>query len=1016
MRRAILSLVFAAALPAADSDTFEREIRPLLAEHCSACHGALVKSPFAGLRVDSPAALRRGTPAGPVIVPGKPGESRLLLALRGKLAQPMPPSGRLPEAKIAAIEAWIAAGAPMPEVPEAAPAISSFNLDERRAAHWAWQPVLRVQPPAVRDSAWPVNEPDRFLLARMETAKVRPAAEADRLTLLRRATYDLHGLPPSPEQIREVLTDTAPGAWERLVDRLLESPQFGERMARRWMDLVRYSESHGSEGDPDTPDAWRYRDYLIRAFNNDVPYDQLIREHLAGDLLPTPRIDPASHVNESILGAANLRMVEHGFQPVDPWEDRVKWTDNQIDVFAKAFQGLTISCARCHDHKFDAISQSDYYALFGIFAGARPTQVAIDDPALLAKNRDELAALKSEIRRAIAEDWLKAAVPAKAFDELQAMLPTAQEADAARDFNKANFTEAWDLRRDFPQWLGQGTGFPKKAAAPGEFWIQPQGDRALDGIYPGGVYTNLLSNKHGAVIASPRFRIETDSISLRLLGGNFSFAQLIIENYAVPRGGIYHLRYSPKKDAMGWVRWDTTFWKGFSAYIEFATLDEVTHFLPDAESQKMKPRPQPKRDGRSWIGAQRIFFHNNTLIPKEDASPARWMARTARAAADLLPEAIRAWRDGSVSEEQASFLDWFVREGRLPVTLADLPTAGTLIARYRRLEAEVPLARRAPGVFSEAPPPQRLLVRGSHKNFGDPVPQRYLTALNSNPYPDTRLARLRLAEEVASADNPLTARVMVNRVWHSLFRRGIVASVDNFGKLGDAPSHPELLDWLARRFVEDGWSLKKLVRLLASSRAYRMSAAASEEALRSDPANLLVSHQTMRRLEAEEVRDGILAASGQLDSAMFGPSVDVYYAHDTGKTKGDKPKGPLDGNGRRSVYLEIRRNATNPFLEVFDFPVPASTRGQRDVTNTPAQPLALLNSPFVIAQSEKWAARLAALPDDTARVEAIFLRALGRPPQPGERDSALTYARQSESPWRDLAHSVFNLKEFLYVR
>jgi hypothetical protein len=1010
----LLPLLLPAA--AAGADVFETDIRPLLAEHCYACHSSRVKAPFAGLRLDSPSAIRKGADSGPILVPGDPAASRLLRAVRGQLTQLMPPTGKLPPDRIAALEAWIAAGAPMPNEAAAAPASGGFNLLERRRDHWAWHPVRPSTPPAVTGTAWPVTPTDRFLLARMEAAGLRPSPDADRSTLIRRLSYDLHGLPPSPGQIRTFLDDTAPGAWERLVDRFLASPRFGERMARRWMDLVRYSESHGSEGDPDTPEAWRYRDYLIRAFNSDVPYDQFIREHLAGDLLPQPRLNAKEGLNESVIGAAQLRMVEHGFQPVDPWEDRVKWTDNQIDVFAKTFQGLTISCARCHDHKFDAISQKDYYALFGIFAGARPTQVAIDEPQRLDLHRAELTQLKRDIRAALAADWLAATLPVEAFAELDSLRPAAKTAQEAGAFNQANFTEAWDLRHDFAKWIGHGRGFPSHPSAPGEFALLPEGDAAIAGIYPGGAYTHLLSNKHSGVIASPRFKIETDSISLRLLGGNFSFAQLIIENYAVPRGGIYHLRYSPKKDEMGWVRWDTTFWKGFTAYIEFATLDDVTHFLPDAQSQTMKPRPQPKRDGRSWIGAQRVFFHNNALTPKEDSHPALYLLDENRPASALLPDVIRAWGAARpLTEDQAAFLDFFVRRGHLPRTLDRLPTAAPLLTRYRTLEAAIPVPRRAPGVFDEAPPPQKLLVRGNHKNFGDAVPQRYLAALDSAAYPDARLARLQLADHVASPENPLTARVMVNRAWQHLFRRGLVGSVDNFGKLGEKPSHPDLLDWLAARFIKDGWSVKNLYRLLANSRAYRMSSAAPAGAETTDPSNRLLSHQSIRRLEAEEVRDAILAASGQLDAAMFGPSVDVHYAHDTGKTKGDKPKGPLDGNGRRSVYLEIRRNATNPFLDVFDFPKPASTRGERDVTNTPAQPLALLNSPFVIGQSEKWAKQLAAIADEHARLEAVFLRALGRPPTPDERDRALSYAAGAES-WRDLVHSVFNFKEFLYVR
>ena len=312
-----------------------------------------------------------------------------------------------------------------------------FDLARRRRTHWAWQPVRQVDPPAVRDDAWPRDAVDRFILASLEAAGLEPAYPADRHTLIRRLSFDLRGLPPTLAEIARFVSATSPTAYTDLVDRYLDSPHFGERWARHWMDLFRYSESHGSEGDPSIPLAWRYRDYLIRAFNGDVPYDQLIREHLAGDLLPTPRLDTENQLNESIIGTAHFRLVEHGYQPVDPWEDRVKWTDNQVDVVSKAFLGLSVSCARCHDHKFDAISQKDYYSLFGTLYGARPTQRAIDDPTLLDTNKDALAALKVDIRDGLAEAWLEAAntVPTRLLEDLEPADAAAGEAESASVVN-----------------------------------------------------------------------------------------------------------------------------------------------------------------------------------------------------------------------------------------------------------------------------------------------------------------------------------------------------------------------------------------------------------------------------------------------------------------------------------------------------------------------------------------------------------------------------------------------------
>ena len=1028
----LLPALAAGQSTAQDVEFFEKQVRPILAAHCYSCHSTQAKPRFADLSLDTNAGARK------VAV-------KIVPAIKGTLPMKMPPTGKLSEPQIAAIEKWVAMGLPWPEESPAAKPSSAFDLNTRRQSHWAWKPPRAAPVPAVRNQSWPAGDLDRFLLAAMESKGLSPAAQTAPDILLRRLTFDLTGLPPSPSEL------SAQEPYEKTVDLLLGSLAFGEHWARHWMDLVRYSESHGSEGDPDTPLAWRYRDYLIRAFNQDVPYDKLVREYIAGDQLPQPRLSHELRVNESLLGTANLRMVEHGFQPVDPWEDRVKWTDNQVDVLTKAFQGLTVSCARCHDHKFDAISQKDYYALYGTLAGARPTQAAIDLPEDLHRGAQEMAQLKTRLRSSFASEWLaqigrwpetQPAVPEllglgklEEWNRRSAEVRTNQE--QAQRFNAENFTRRWDLSSpaQYAQWKGHGSGKPEKPSPAGDFWITPKGDKPVGAIYPAGVYSHSLSTKQNAVITSPRFKIDTDSISVRMLGGNFSFAQLIIENYAVPRGGIYHIRLSPKKDQMGWTRWDTTFWKAFTGYIEFATKDDVTHFMLDEEDGKKKPRPEPVQDGRSWFGVQAVWFHNNAHTPKEETigaasvlqgdAPAsrrdmfeRWSA--------LARLAVENWRDGRITNEQAVLLDALLQAGILRQD-----AAVDLVAAYRRLENAIPVARRAPSVIEECAAPQPLLVRGNHKNPGDPVPQRYLTALGGPAFADVCTTRLALAEQVASEKNPLTARVFVNRVWQKLFGRGLVASMDNFGKLGDAPSHPELLDWLGVRFVEDGWSVKRLIRTMVTSRAYRMSSHVSPDAANLDPSNIWLSHMPVRRLEAEAIRDSILSISGHLDRTMYGASVPVYYAHDTGKTKGDNPKGPMDGDGRRSVYLEIRRNATNPFLEVFDFPIPSTTRGQRDLTNVPAQSLALMNSPFVRDEAMRFAelALQGNAEDPKRRVEIMFLRALARSPDAAEIDRSLSYLAAVASeynlageawkldprPWRDLAVALFNLKEFLYI-
>ena len=1057
---------------------FESKIRPLLAVHCYACHSDRVEVPFGGLRLDSRAAAIKGGDSGSALVPGNPGQSRVMAMLRGEPVL-MPPTGRLPDEQIAFIAEWIRIGAPWSEQHEASPSPSeSFDLEARKAAHWAWHPVQLGNLPEVSGKDWPANPVDRILLAKLENAGLQPAEPADRRTLIRRLSFDLTGLPPAPGEIEAFVSDDSPDAYRQLVRRLLDSDRFGERWARHWMDWVRYADSHGSEGDPAVPEAWQYRDYLIRALNEDTPYDQLVREHLAGDLIERPRIGVGGTVNESILGTAHLRVGELGYQPVDPWEERVKWADNQIDVFSKAFQGLTVACARCHDHKFDAISQADYYALFGVLYGARPTMRVIDSPEVLRLHADAMGELKAQVRGAVGAEWIAVAetmdarlrdaaddavertVEEAACDEASPLNPWLGMRDleaaefrdswqrlqddwrgeiaARRVFNERHFERFWDLTgAEYAGWVSHGTGASETPSAPGEFAILHKGEEAFEGIYPGGAYTHLLSTKHAGVMQSPRFEVDTDYISVKVLGGNLSFARLIIENYPLPGGGIYHQRYSPRSDTMQWWRWDTEFWKGFTAYVEFATLDDATNFRHDPVDSAKATRPERPTNGRSAIGAAAVAFHNGKHEPRKTVEPILFLldgpapespAALSGLIASKLAVAARAWRDGRITEKQAAYLDYFVRRGLLPTSLESLESVRPLVAEYRRLEAEIGIPRRFPGVVEEGAPDQPLLIRGDPNKPGDTVPRRNLSAVGGATYTNPGAVRLRLAEEIASPANPLTARVMANRVWQQVFGRGIVATPDNFGFLGERPSHPGLLDYLASRFVEGGWSIKSLVELLVTTRAYRMSSVPSAKALQADPANALLQHMPVRRLEAEAIRDSLLAISGKLDRSMYGaePPSRAMYAEN------ESAEQAVYGDNRRSVYQEIRRNRRDPFLEVFDQPTPSTTRGRRDVTNVPAQALALMNSPFVVGAAREWGRRLAGGEGHSveSRVNYMFAKTLGRPPTRAQRESMAAFVAGlaeeegasshevlgNPAVWSRLAHTLFNFKEFLYVR
>ncbi len=1000
--------VAAHALPAEQIEFFEKRIRPVLVEQCQECHGA--EKQKGGLRLDSREGWQKGGDSGAILTPGD-AQSPLLRAIRHEDPDLEMPKKRpkLDAAVLADFERWVQLGAPDPrDKPSTSGARPWPEIFTERKAWWSLQPVRATEPPAVKNTAWSSDPVDRFLLAKMEAAQLAPSVDADAATLCRRITSLLTGLPPTPEEVSAFLQACQKGDRKteigNLATRLLASPRFGEHWARHWMDLVRFAETHGSEGDPAIPEAWQYRDYVIRAFNADVPADQLIREHLAGDLLPTPRWS-ADGLNESTLGTAHLRLVEHGFQPVDTLDEQVKTVDSQLDVAMKAFQGLTVTCARCHDHKFDAISQRDYTALYGVLASCRPATVTLDSPELLAKNRAELTALKASIKTALATAWLAEAERVPHFLLVENDRPEAWK-NALRDAEKspASALRPWvhpepkpptpDKPRtlwepageSYTQWFRHGGGLGAQAARTGDFTVQPEGEKLLTGLVPAGAFTAALSTRHNGIFTSPRFRIESDYISVRVSGGGGARVRVCVDHYPLGSNSTYP-QTELKSDEPNWVRFDTRYRRGSMAYIECTTSGDTTR----AE----------KRNDRSWFGISSVRFHEDPAARTEPPfllaapSPAD-LAEGYRAS---LADSIRAWQADSLTEPQRVLLDFFVRRGLLPSSLGQVEATRPLVAEYRRLESEIPIPRRAPGVLEATGVDAPFLPRGDHLKPADPVPRAWLSALGGEHFATAQSGRLQLAQAITDPRNPLTARVLVNRVWQHVFGRGLVATPDNFGKMGELPTHPELLDFLAARFIAEGWSFKQLIAELLTTRAFALSSEASPRAAERDAANVLLSHARIRRLDAESIRDSLLALSGQITGPSSGPGSDI----------GDRT--------RRSVFLTVRRNALSPFLSVFDAPQPFSTLGRRDITNVPAQSLTLLNDPFVLHCAERWAARLATGNADE-RIRQLFFTAFARPPadaELAELSAALT-ASPATTFYRDAAHTLINTKEFLYLR
>lgn len=1085
----------APALPPEVMTFFEREVRPVLAEQCYSCHGPRVQQ--AGLRLDSRAAALRGGASGPAVLPGKPAESLLVRSVRHQGKQ-MPPGRKLPDKQLQALERWVQLGAPWPGDGGSASASMPGTWEDAlriRRDWWSLQPVRNPAVPVVRNRAWSADPVDRYLLSALERKGLQPAPRADERTLVRRVHLLLTGLPPAPEEVEAYAREASPRdrerAYTRLVDRALASPQFGERWARHWMDVIRFGETHGYEWNYEIRDVWRYRDYLIRAFNADVPYDQLVREHLAGDLLPNPRTNREERLNESRIATAFFRFGEVGHDVFK--EIGLDHLDNMIDTLSKAFQATTVSCARCHDHKLDAVSTKDYYALLGILASSRQVVHTVDDDTVNAEPAQRLRTLKAEIRQELADAWRRDAADsgrylqaaqaardgspetpalAQGLDaaRLQAwktalekkgagledlLTPWQTAADAARssadvgaawraladraaaeardraEHNGRHFVAWGDFRQGVPEgWRADGLGLRGGAAPSGEFAVAPDGDRVVTGIFPAGLYTHTLSERMNGAVQSPYMPPDKRFVSVEVLGGRSGQVR------QVPDFRLIQDSRDLSQASLGWVQFGRSE-RDERAYLELATKLDSAKF-PNAGG---RDGGTPFNEPRSYFGVTRAFLSDQPGTPKDELAEVRQLfggpepadlAAAGQAYAARLAAAAAAWAEGRATDGDARWLDWLTQKGLVANTPAASPRLADLLRRYRETEKQLSTPRVVAGMADLGGFDHPVYVRGDFRNVGEAVRRRYLEVLSGTQ--DMSAAggsgRLALAEEILSPANPLTARVMVNRVWHYLFGTGLVRTTDDFGHMGEPPSHPELLDYLATRFVKEGWSIKRLIRSLVLTQAFRMSGADTPRAKEIDPENRLLNHFPARRLEAEAIRDSILAVSGRLDRTLYGPSIQPYRVEPMPERR--LYPGPLDGQGRRSVYTKITLMQGPTFLEVFNFPDPKTAMGRRDVTNVPAQALTMLNDPFVVQQAEVWADRLIAGGDATvaARVDRMFRAALGRAPRPSEaarfeksvqelaalHQVAAGEVLRSKPVWKDVAHALFNVKEFIYVR
>lgn len=1078
---------------------FETRIRPVLDASCKACHGPKVAE--SDLRLDTLAGLKTGGAVhGPAVVAGKPEESPLYQAIRYTDADfRMPPKpGPLKAEVVADFRRWIERGAVWPEDPKQGELAKRFDLADRKSQlPWLWKSPVRPSVPEVGQRGWAKTDLDRFLLARLEQAGLKPAPETDEISWLRRAHFVLTGLPATRAEVQAFSADQSPKKREAIVDRLLASPAFGERWARHWMDLVRYAESRGHEGDYNIANAWRYRDYLIQAFNEDVPYDQFVREHLAGDLLDQPRQDKKTGANLSVLGTGWPFLGEEVHSPVDIRQDETDRLDNKIDVLGKTFLGLTIACARCHDHKFDAISQKDYYAMAGFFQGSTYRQVpfkTMQADKEIGRQLQNLRELQSDRIRALVasvkpvdQNAIRLAISSQqntglgqTLTQLRGQAKTearhplhfwSRLADAKTDADRSLIakqikSELQSNQKpgapsnisqtilDFPAgnpggWAVDGQAFggsgpirpgtvrPPTAAQSDSVTIQEQASAVVDLVFAkprndpqsegeSGTLGNWL--RGSGTGRTQKVTVQSGHLQY-LVKGHLKVLACVASHYMLT--GPLHNRVTMdlkfNDDQPHWVHQDLSEYVGQRIVIEVTPFAEKPgELLAIVETSTPEP---PK-------GA----------LPFDDASARLVEAMEQNPTTEMLASWLALQLKTTVSEFHSKRIPttqqarWMALAGQSPALFPELPLKlSSVISEWKAEELRiasqiVPQSPTAPALVDLNPIDENVLIRGGWRRPGPVahrnIPDAFGTSLSLS---NSGSGRLELAQSLTRPEQPLLARVWVNRLWQHAFGRGIVPTPDNFGILGQRPSHPELLDYLAVTFVgEDRWSTKSALKRIVLSQAFAMSSMLPEAGIESqDPENTLLHRANLRRVEAEVIRDSILAVSGRLDSQLYGPGVPVHLTDFIVGRGRPGHSGPLDGAGRRSIYTTVRRNFLPTFLTVFDLPSPFSTVGRRNITNVPIQALALANDPFVMEQARFWANReLRERPDssDSQRIGAMFQEALAREPRKDElmalgeailefrksRNSQDQAKMRAES-WADLAHTLFSLNEFIYL-
>jgi hypothetical protein len=1034
---------------------FEKKIRPVLVEHCYECHSAESKTLQGGLSLETAQGLAQGGDSGPALIPEKSDQSLIIQALRYESTQ-MPPRGKLPDEVIADFVQWVNSGAADPRVGDSAPIKKSIDFEQARL-FWSFVSPKNPELPATKRSGWTESSIDHYTLAAMEARQLSPVSKAGKRELIRRACFDLTGLPPTPQEVDSFLADENTNAFAKLIDRLLDSPAYGERWGRYWLDVARYSEdqAHTFSVQPNTH-GYRYRDWVIEAFNSDMPFDLFVKYQIAADVMPideTERLRNLAALGYFGLGAQYYKNTDAAKAAADELDDR-------IDTLTRGFLGLTVSCARCHDHKFDPIPQQDYYSLAGVFHSSRLHNAPlVPSPEVERYNasQQKIKQLDEAIQQTVAREGPK--LREARISEVKRYLMATRNFQLAKasdpslklpSFAKTNGLEVSTLKR-WIDFLKSKEASPPLALKP---WFnanalpsdqlpdQPSDQQSEAAAFAFEEYIQLLLRQRDGLL-SPE---EQSKLTQNASTGNARYISPMVTRSSptasidVEIQGAKELFLvvndggnGPSCDHADWLEPKLITASGEIDLTE-RKWETVTATYGSVNLNKNVSGQALRVAGKSY--AKGIGTHSTSVLRFElpdDAKRFVALGGLDSSGADQGGDCgnnarvqFRVYTESptDIQVGQSDLLAEIIGEkGLFAMELKDieakLPEGFRQTLSVQRSELET-LRRESPAIYPMAhviaesnPSDLQVMVRGNPANRGELAPRRFLRILsNQTPTAFTQgSGRLELANAIASSENPLTARVMVNRVWQHHFGRGLVGTPDNFGKLGEPPTHPELLEYLTVKFVEQGWSIKSLHREIMLSATYQLSSDRNESNQQIDADNRYLWRMTRRRLDVEAWRDALLATSGRLDGKLQGPSTNLADAN----------------NNRRTVYAFISRHELDNMLRLFDFPDANITASVRAETTVPQQQLFVLNSPFMIEQSKAFAARVLIEAADGLedRIQHAYRLAFGRKASPGELRVGMEYLQATDPPeqkdlnkldrWERYAQALLASNEFLYI-